>query len=276
MVLTHQLPDCMLIPNATQDRPTNVETSHDVEVLMSLHDWTDALTLCVTHGALNVAKYQFICRRPFNIGERRFLGDGVTEEQHTAEMLELVSGGEFVCSGSVLREICSEEQLVLVYRVSFEIRKAKDANEGIQDIGLSRSTPDVLHVRQRVVPLRVIHEMDQRPAETVGMTRGTRPTNPPVVVDIDGSSTDSTEGQGYVRAGVNVIDVDEPSEEGKSTHASPMEIPAAQTQLGSEGSTAPYGGGDISEILDCTTNMEENYEVITDDSATEGGDINGA
>lgn len=64
--------------------------------------------------------------------------------------------------------------------------------------------------------------------------------------------------------------------EGKSTHASPMEIPAAQTQLGSEGSTAPYGGGDVSEILDCTTNMEENYEVITDDSTTEGGDINGA
>lgn len=133
----------------------------------------------------------------------------VTEKLH---YVELVSGGEFVCSGSVLREICSEEQLVLVYRVSFEIRKAKDANEGIQDIGLSRSTPDVLHVRQCVVPLRVIHEMDQHPAETVGMTRGTRPTNPPVVVDIDGSSTDSTEGQGYVRAGVNVIDVDEPSE----------------------------------------------------------------
>lgn len=105
-----------------------------------------------------------------------------------------------MCSGSVLREICSEEQLVLVYRVSFEIRKAKDANDGIQ------------HVRQRVVPLRVVQERVQRPAETVGMAGGTRPTNPSVIVDIDGSSTDSTEGQGYVQADVNVIDVDEPSE----------------------------------------------------------------
>ncbi|KAL0885362.1 hypothetical protein Bca101_009344 [Brassica carinata] len=117
MVLTYQLPDCMLIPNATQDRPTNVETSHDVEVLMSLHDWTDALTLCVTHGALNVEKYQFICRRPFNIGERRFLGDGVTEEQHTAEMLVVQSSGRYAARNS--------------WFLSTEIRKAKDANEGI-------------------------------------------------------------------------------------------------------------------------------------------------
>lgn len=55
-----------------------------------------------------------------------------------------------------------------------------------------------------------------------------------------------------------------------------MDIPDAQTELGPEGSTTPYAGGDVSEILDSTTNMEENYELITDDSATEGGDINGA
>lgn len=87
MVLTYKLPACMLLPETGHSQPTNIATNHDVEVMMGVHEWTNELTLCVVHGALNVAKYQFICRSPFKIGERLFLGVGVTEEQHKAEML---------------------------------------------------------------------------------------------------------------------------------------------------------------------------------------------
>ncbi|KAL0713243.1 hypothetical protein Bca4012_020221 [Brassica carinata] len=274
MVLTYQLPACMLIPNATLAKPTDVNTSHDVEVMMGLHEWTDDLTLCVTYGALKVAEYQFICRSPFNIGERRFLGDGVTEEQHRAEMLELASEGEFVCSGSVLREICSEEQLLLVYRVSFELRKARDENDAIEGGRLSGATPEGMHRRQRVVPLEVMHESVAAPAGAVGMTIGTRLTDPHLIVDVDGSSTGSTLEKSNVQAGVDIIDVDEPFEAGEATNSSPMEKPDARSELGPEGSTPTFGSGDVSDILNCTTNMQENYEVVTDDYSTDVGDVN--
>lgn len=53
-------------------------------------------------------------------------------------------------------------------------------------------------------------EMVEAPVD-VCMSNATRPTNPHVVVEIDGSSTGSTEGQGDVPAGVIIIDVDKPS-----------------------------------------------------------------
>lgn len=54
-----------------------------------------------------------------------------------------------MCAGSVLREICSEEQLVLVYRVSFELRKAKEEDDELMNNhgGFGRE------VRHRVTPV---------------------------------------------------------------------------------------------------------------------------
>ncbi|KAG2294282.1 hypothetical protein Bca52824_040951 [Brassica carinata] len=80
---------------------------------------------CVISGALRVAKFQFMCRTPFQIGDTIYLGDGVTEEQHLAMINDEVDDDELKCSGRVLKEIFSEEKLVLVYRYSFEIEKAK-------------------------------------------------------------------------------------------------------------------------------------------------------
>lgn len=36
----------------------------------------------VTSGPELVAKYHFLCRTPFKIGDQSFLGEGITEEQH--------------------------------------------------------------------------------------------------------------------------------------------------------------------------------------------------
>ncbi|KAF3552661.1 hypothetical protein DY000_02004744 [Brassica cretica] len=54
-----------------------------------------------------------MCRTPFQIGDTIYLGD------------DEVGDDELKCSGRVLKEIFSEEKLVLVYRYSFEIEKAK-------------------------------------------------------------------------------------------------------------------------------------------------------
>lgn len=62
----------------------------------------------------------------------------------------------------------------------------------------------------------------------------------------------------------------------KSKEATPTEIPHAHNVGGPKGSTAAFDGGDFSEIMNCTANMQDNYEVITDDSSTEVGNINGA
>lgn len=82
MLLTYKLPPCMIDPVGSKSKPTNVETSFDVEVMMSVDEWTNDVQLCVTHGALEVAKYQFLCRSLFTIGSRTYLSEGTTEEEH--------------------------------------------------------------------------------------------------------------------------------------------------------------------------------------------------
>lgn len=84
MVLTYQLPQRMVEEDLSTSPPNNITTSVDVEVMMSVQEWTNEVQICVTYGALNVAKYQFLCRTPFTIGDTTYLADGVTEEQHIA------------------------------------------------------------------------------------------------------------------------------------------------------------------------------------------------
>ncbi|KAL0741015.1 hypothetical protein Bca4012_082528 [Brassica carinata] len=75
----------------------------------------------VTSGPELVAKYQFLCRSPFKIGDWSFLGEGVTEEQHHQVIKDLVGGQPIVCSKTMLEMIFNEPQLLIVFRVALEI-----------------------------------------------------------------------------------------------------------------------------------------------------------
>ncbi|KAG2307234.1 hypothetical protein Bca52824_026982 [Brassica carinata] len=94
-------------------------------MMMSVHEWTTEVTLCVTYGAEAVARYGFLCRATSKIGQRTYLGEGVTEEQHLASINGLFGRREMVCSDSVMREIFNDEEMVLLYRFSFEMEKAR-------------------------------------------------------------------------------------------------------------------------------------------------------
>ncbi|CAN6970411.1 unnamed protein product [Brassica rapa subsp. trilocularis] len=96
-------------------------------MMISVHEWNTEPRLCVIFGAEEVATYQFRCRSPFTIGTRNFLADGVTEEQHEAVVLDMVRGKEFVCSQGAMAEIFEESEMVLLYRFSMEIEKAKNS-----------------------------------------------------------------------------------------------------------------------------------------------------
>ncbi|KAL0732426.1 hypothetical protein Bca4012_008635 [Brassica carinata] len=125
MLLTYKLPPCMIDLEDSQSKPTNVETSLDVEVMMSVDEWTKDVQLCVTQGALEVAKYQFLCRSPFTIGSRTFLSEGTSEEQHLEMINGVIRHDEMVCSEEVLKEVFSEDKMVLLHRFSLEVEKAK-------------------------------------------------------------------------------------------------------------------------------------------------------
>lgn len=82
IVLTYQLPDWMLAPEGPTTPPVTMITNKDVEILASVTDYMTDPVLYVTSGPELVAKYQFFCRTPFTIGDKTYLEDGVTEEQH--------------------------------------------------------------------------------------------------------------------------------------------------------------------------------------------------
>ncbi|KAL0733095.1 hypothetical protein Bca4012_009305 [Brassica carinata] len=119
----------MMETRCMKEPPHNILTNEDVEFLMSIQEWKNEIFVCVTSGALGVAKYQFLCRTPYTIGDTTYLGEGITEEHHLAAINEELEVDEFKCNGRVLREIFSEEKLVLLYRCSFEIEKAKKTSQ---------------------------------------------------------------------------------------------------------------------------------------------------
>ncbi|KAG5407976.1 hypothetical protein IGI04_004295 [Brassica rapa subsp. trilocularis] len=127
LLLTFQLPQWLLEPHGATYPPQNIVTNADVEMMISVHEWNTEPRLCVIFGAEEVATYQFRCRSPFTIGTRNFLADGVTEEQHEAVVLDMVRGKEFVCSQGAMAEIFEESEMVLLYRFSMEIEKAKNS-----------------------------------------------------------------------------------------------------------------------------------------------------
>ncbi|KAG5384252.1 hypothetical protein IGI04_035722 [Brassica rapa subsp. trilocularis] len=84
MVLTYRLPETILEANVIKSPPNTVLTTEDVEILLSIQEWRNEVIVYVTSGALRVAKFQFLCRTPFTLGDTTYLDDGITEEQHLA------------------------------------------------------------------------------------------------------------------------------------------------------------------------------------------------
>ncbi|CAG7869439.1 unnamed protein product [Brassica rapa] len=123
--LTYQLPQRMLHGIQSTKQPSNIVTSDDVAFVMSVQEWTNGVQLCITIGARNVAKYQFLCRTPFNIGDFRFLDGSVTEEDHFASLRGLVGEDIIRCSDTLMTQLFSDENLILIYRLSYEIEKAR-------------------------------------------------------------------------------------------------------------------------------------------------------
>lgn len=84
VLVTFKLPPWMAGPDEDTIPPKNVDINVDVEIVMGAHQWNTEPKLCVIIGAEDVARYQFICRSTFTVGDRTFLSEGVTEEQHMA------------------------------------------------------------------------------------------------------------------------------------------------------------------------------------------------
>ena len=84
LLVTFQLPPWMVEPHGETTPPHTIRTTPDIDMLMSVHEWHMEPKLCIMFGPKEVAKYHYLCRSPFTIGRRSFLGAGVTEEQHLA------------------------------------------------------------------------------------------------------------------------------------------------------------------------------------------------
>ncbi|KAG2246864.1 hypothetical protein Bca52824_086492 [Brassica carinata] len=170
------------LPTATMDARTgwsynphtqNILTTAEVEMMICVHEWNTEPRLCVIFGAEEVATYQFRCRSPFTIGRRHFLGDGVTEEQHMAAVLgiyflyfawnhtafirtHMIRGNEFLYSQSVMAEIFNEDEMVLLYRFSLEIEKAKNS----LDLNLGPTVESGDHIVPSVGRTWIVNRVD--------------------------------------------------------------------------------------------------------------------
>ena len=169
MILSYHLPRSLRPPVGCTAPPNYVLTTQDLRFLLTLQEWTKEVELCVTFGALNVAHYQFLRRESFTIGDRTFLSDGMTEEDTVAAILgekckgltslylvktkylmskfgcsaEMVGEDEFDFSEPGLAEVFDQENLVLVYRFSLEIEKARSMFGGHNNVSYEgRQKPD--------------------------------------------------------------------------------------------------------------------------------------
>lgn len=86
VVLTYQLPEWMLLPDGPRTPPTTLLSDKDVETMSSVSEYMTEAFLYVTSGPEHVAKYHFQRRYPFTVGDKNFLQEGVTEEQHQEDI----------------------------------------------------------------------------------------------------------------------------------------------------------------------------------------------
>ncbi|KAL0718049.1 hypothetical protein Bca4012_067371 [Brassica carinata] len=136
LILTFQLPPWMIAPDGEVIPPQNIVSNADIEVMMNVHKWNVEPKLCIMYGAESVARYHFICRSPFTLGDRTFLGEGITEEEHLASIKAIMGGVCFRCTMRMLSQIYNEDKAVELYRFAMEIDKAQnvvDLNVGPAD-----------------------------------------------------------------------------------------------------------------------------------------------
>ncbi|KAG2301523.1 hypothetical protein Bca52824_030174 [Brassica carinata] len=125
LVVSFQLPRWMLEPEGETSPPHTIRTKADIDMLLSVHEWNTEPRLCIVVGPQEVAKYHYICRSPFTIGRLSFLEEGVTEEQHLTRINNLMSHGRITCSEDVISEFNDPEKMMLMYRFSMEVDKAR-------------------------------------------------------------------------------------------------------------------------------------------------------
>ncbi|KAG2328115.1 hypothetical protein Bca52824_010843 [Brassica carinata] len=152
VALTYQLPDWMLLPEGARTPPVTLTNERDVETMLSVRDFMTEPVMYVTSGPELVAKYQFLRRTPFKIGERSFLEEGFTEEQHHQAIRDLVGERPVVCSEPLLELMFNEPQLLSVYRMALgiELVYAPSAEERSQ---LPRLTVDDVMTIQEGLPI---------------------------------------------------------------------------------------------------------------------------
>ncbi|CAN7049055.1 unnamed protein product [Brassica oleracea var. botrytis] len=119
--MTYRLPEWMLIPDDNNTPPITILETPDVQVMIALRAWFADLTLCVTIGAEDVARYQFFCRSDFNIGSSSYkFGNGNEDPSFEGFLGEAV-----VASKAVLEEYFNDQEMMVIHRVHLEMEKAK-------------------------------------------------------------------------------------------------------------------------------------------------------
>ncbi|CAN7073749.1 unnamed protein product [Brassica oleracea var. botrytis] len=119
--MTYRLPEWMLIPDGNKTPPITILETPDVQVMMAVRAWFADLTLCVTIGAEDVARYQFFCRADFNFGSSSYkFGNGNEDLSFEGFLGEAV-----VASQAVLEEYFNDQEMMVIHRVHLEMEKAK-------------------------------------------------------------------------------------------------------------------------------------------------------
>ncbi|CAG7876435.1 unnamed protein product [Brassica rapa] len=146
VALTYQLPDWMIVHDGPKTPPITLSCDKDVEILTSVRDYMSEAVLYVTSGPELVARYEFLRRSPFTIGDTTYLEEGVLEAQHRQAILDLVGGHPIVCSKHILEIMFNEPQLLIVFRVALEIEMVyglpNDNVQAEEATGFSRLTVD--------------------------------------------------------------------------------------------------------------------------------------
>ncbi|CAN6999296.1 unnamed protein product [Brassica rapa subsp. trilocularis] len=118
--MTYRRLEWMLIPDGNKTPPITILETPDVQVMMAVRAWFADLTLCVTIGAEDVARYQFFYRADFNIGSSSYKFENGNEDPLFEGFL-----GEAVIARAVLDEYFNDQEMMVIHRVHLEMEKAK-------------------------------------------------------------------------------------------------------------------------------------------------------
>ncbi|KAL0716627.1 hypothetical protein Bca4012_065949 [Brassica carinata] len=138
--MTYRLPEWMLVPDGNRTPPTTILRTPDVDVMMAVRVLFAELTLCVTLGPEDVARFQFMCRTNFNIGAFSYVfGKGNGDLSFEAFLGETV-----VASQSLLEQYFNDQEMLVIHRVHLEMEKAKLNLE-------NQKTMEVFHDKQIIL-----------------------------------------------------------------------------------------------------------------------------